>query len=122
MEKIKRKEHILDAKGKSLGRLASQIAILLQGKHKPIYRPYLDVGDKVIVKNIKKVKFTGKKFEQKVYKRHSGYPGGLKIIPLKDLFKKDPEKVLRLAVKRMLPKNKLARRMILRLKVLKNGE
>ncbi|MCD6115307.1 50S ribosomal protein L13 [bacterium] len=112
---IERKTHIIDAKGKPLGRLASQIAILLRGKHKPQYQPHLDIGDFVIVKNVEKIKFTGKKFEKKKYYRHSGYLGGLKEIPLKKLFAKDPALVLKKAVWGMLPKNKLRAKMIKRL-------
>jgi large subunit ribosomal protein L13 len=118
MEKeIKRETHIIDAANKSLGRLATEVAVLLQGKHKPDYAPYKDIGDFVVVKNFDKVKFTGKKFENKIYYHHSGYLGGLKEIPLWRLFKKDPAKVLRKAVLGMLPKNKLRSRMIKRLKV-----
>ena len=121
-ESVKRQTHIIDAKGKSLGRLASQIALLLRGKHKPNFAPHKDIGDFVVVKNFSKVKFTGKKLEQKIYYRHSGYLGGLKEIKLKDLLKKNPEKVLKKAVLGMLPKNKLARRMIKRLKIENNDK
>lgn len=114
---IKRETHIIDAKGKSLGRLASQIAILLQGKHKPEWKPHLDIGDFVVVKNIKEVKITGKKMAQKKYYHHSGYPGGLKETPLEKLFQQKPGEVLRKAVMGMLPKNKLRRNFIKRLKV-----
>lgn len=112
----KPKTHIIDAKGKILGRLASEIAILLRGKHKPNFVPYKDMGDFVIVKNVDKLKFTGKKLEQKKYYRHSGYPGGLKEIPLKKLFQQRPQQVLRKAVWGMLPKNKLRKKQIKRLK------
>jgi large subunit ribosomal protein L13 len=116
-KKIKRETHVIDAKDKSLGRLASEIAILLQGKHKPEYAPYKDIGDFVIVKNFSKVRFTGKKLRNKKYFRHSGYLGGLKEITLEELFKKDPFKVLRRAVLGMLPKNKLRSKMIKRLSI-----
>lgn len=114
---IKRETHIIDAQGKSLGRLASEIAILLQGKHKPDFAPHKDIGDFVIVKNFEKVKFTGKKLKKKKYFRHSGYLGGLKEETLEELLKKDPFLVLRKAVLGMLPKNKLRKKMIKRLKL-----
>jgi large subunit ribosomal protein L13 len=114
---MERKTHIIDATGKVLGRLASEIAILLRGKHKPDFVPYKDMGDFVIVENINRLKFTGKKIEQKKYYRHSGYLGGLKEIPLKKLFTERPDEVLRKAVYRMLPKNKLREKMIKRLKI-----
>lgn len=114
---MERKTHTIDATGKILGRLASQIAILLRGKQKPNFLPHKDMGDFVIVKNIKNLKFTGKKFEKKIYYHHTGYLGGLKETPLKKLFAKDPTKVLRKAVWGMLPKNKLRTRQIKRLKI-----
>lgn len=105
-KKFERKTHRLDATGKPLGRLATDIAVLLQGKHKPEYEPEIDCGDFVHVLNIEKVKFTGRKPEQKVYYRHSGYPGGLKETVLKELLDKGEfEKVLKLSVDKMLPKN-----------------
>ncbi len=116
MEKIKRKTHTIDAKGKILGRLATEIAVLLRGKHKPNFVPYLDMGDAVTIKNVKEIKLTGKKTEQKKYYRHSGYPGGLKEIPFKKMFEKNPNLVLRKAVFGMLPKNKLRAKMIKHLK------
>jgi large subunit ribosomal protein L13 len=114
---MKRETHTIDATGKVLGRLATEIAVLLRGKHKPDFVPYKDMGDFVIVENLNKLKFTGKKFEQKKYYRHSGYLGGLKEIPLKKLFAERPTEVLRKAVYRMLPKNKLRVKMIKRLKI-----
>jgi len=114
---MERKIHTIDATGKVLGRLASEIAILLRGKHKPNFVPYKDMGDFVVVKNIEKLKFTGKKLEQKKYFRHSEYLGGVKEIPLKKLFQEKPEEVLKMAVFGMLPKNKLRANMIKRLKV-----
>jgi large subunit ribosomal protein L13 len=114
---MKRKTHIIDATGKVLGRLASQIAILLRGKHKPNFFPNKDMGDFVLVKNIKNLKITGKKMEEKKYFRHSGFLGGVKFIPLKKLFKEKPAEVLKRAVFGMLPKNKLRAKMIKRLKI-----
>ena len=109
--------HVIDAEGKILGRLSSEIATLLQGKHKPIYVPYLNTGDYVVVVNAKKIKVTGKKLDQKVYYRHSGYHGGLKERTLAQLLQKTPTRVIQQAVKGMLPKNALGRRMLSRLKV-----
>jgi len=114
---MERKTHIIDATGQSLGRLASKIAILLQGKHKPEYLPHKDLGDFVVVKNLKKMKITGKKIEQKKYYRYTGYLGGLREIPLKKLWEKDPAQVLKKAVCGMLPKNKLRPKRIKRLKI-----
>ena len=114
---IKREWYVVDAQGKTLGRLASEIARILRGKHKPIYVPHLDCGDYVIVVNAEKVRVTGKKLDQKVYYRHSGYPGGLKSINLRDQLQKHPTRVLEAAVRGMLPKNRLGRAMIKKLKV-----
>ena len=113
---MKRKTHMIDATGKVLGRLASEVAILLRGKHKPDFVPYKDIGDFVTVKNIKNLKITGKKMEQKEYFRHSGFLGGVKLTPLKKLFKANPAEVFKKAVYGMLPKNKLRAKMIKRLK------
>lgn len=113
---MKREIHTIDATGKVLGRLATEIALLLRGKHKPEFVPYKDMGDFVVVKNVEKIKITGKKIKQKKYYRHSGYLGGLKEIPLEKLFKEKPEEVLKRAVYGMLPKNKLRARQIKRLK------
>lgn len=114
---ISRKVHQLDAKDKPLGRLASQIANLLQGKHKVSYVPHQDRGDIVQISNIKQIKFTGKKLKNKVYYHHSGYPGSLKKQTLGELFTKDPAKLLRYTVFQMLPKNKLRKSMIKRLQI-----
>lgn len=114
---VKRETHTIDATGKVLGRLASEIAVLLRGKHKPNFVPYKDMGDFVIVKNVEKLKITGKKMEQKKYFRHSEYLGGAKFISLKKLFKENPDLVLKEAVLGMLPKNKLRIRQIKRLKI-----
>jgi len=113
---MERKTHTIDAEGKILGKLAVEIAILLRGKHRPDFMPNKDGGDFVVIKNIEKIKFTGKKFEQKIYYHHSGFMGGLKEVPLKTLFKKDPVRVLRKSVFGMLPKNKLRAKQIRRLK------
>lgn len=109
--------HLIDAEGKTLGRLSSEIAVLLQGKHKPIYVPYLNTGDYVIVVNAEKVRVTGKKLDQKVYYRHSGYPGGLKEQTLSRLMERTPTRAIKYAVKGMLPKNSMGRRMLSRLKL-----
>jgi large subunit ribosomal protein L13 len=114
---IERGWYVVDAQGQTLGRLASKIAPILKGKHKPIYTPHLDCGDFVIVVNAEKVRVTGRKLDQKFYHRHSGYPGGLTSISLRDQLEKNPERVLQAAVRGMLPKNKLGRRMIKKLKV-----
>jgi large subunit ribosomal protein L13 len=116
-EDIKPEWFIVDMDGKTLGRVATEIAKVLQGKHKPMYTPHMDTGDYVVVVNADKVHLTGKKLEQKMYHRHSQYPGGLKSTPYGELLEKSPEKVIELAVKRMLPKNKLGRQMFKKLKV-----
>lgn len=113
---MERKIHIIDAKEKSLGRLASQIAILLRGKHKKNFDPSKDEGDVVIVKNVEKMKITGKKGEKKKYYWHSGYAGGLKEKVLKEMLRKNPQWVLKEAVLGMLPKNRLRKKIIKRLK------
>ncbi|MEK7822549.1 MAG: 50S ribosomal protein L13 [Planctomycetota bacterium] len=114
---VDKKWHLVDAQGKTLGRMASRIATILQGKHRPIYTPHVDTGDYVVVINARKVRLTGKKLEEKTYQRFSGYPGGLKIIPLKEMLEKHPDRVVRLAVRRMLPKTKLGERMLEKLKI-----
>lgn len=117
MDPVKRQTHTIDAENQVLGRLAVKIALLLRGKQKPDFANYKDIGDFVILKNILKIKVTGKKMEQKKYYSHSGYPGGLKTKTMKDIFKKNPGEVLKKAVFGMLPKNKLRSKMILRLKI-----
>ncbi len=112
-----RKWYLVDAKDKVLGRLASRIALLLMGKRKTIYSPHTDPGDYVVVINAEKVKLTGNKWKNKIYYRHSFYPGGLKEIPAEKMRTRKPESIIYLAVKRMLPKNKLGRKMMKRLKV-----
>jgi large subunit ribosomal protein L13 len=119
---IERKWYIIDAEGKPLGRVATEVARLLKGKHKPTYSTHLDVGDHVIVINAAKVVFTGKKLEQKVYRHHTGYIGGMKEIKCKDMLEKKPETLFELAVKGMLPKNSLGRQMIKKLKVYAGAE
>ena len=111
------KWHVIDADGKTLGRLSSEIALLLQGKHKPMYVPYLNTGDYVVVINASKVRVTGKKLEQKMYYRHSGYPGGIKQRTFNEQMERNPEMVLRQAVKGMLPKNRLGRKLLRGLKI-----
>jgi large subunit ribosomal protein L13 len=113
---MERKTHTIDAAGKVLGRLASEIAILLRGKQKSDFVPYKDMGDFVSVKNVNKILLSGKKLEKKKYFRHSGYLGSLKEIPVKKIFKESPAKLLRKAVFGMLPKNKLRAKQIKRLK------
>ncbi len=119
---IEREWWVLDAADKALGRLAAQVATLLMGKHKPIYAPHIDTGDYVVVINAAKVKVTGKKAEQKIYYRHSGYPGGLKSPSFKEVFSRKPARVVELAVKGMLPSNRLGRTMFKKLKVYPGNE
>lgn len=114
---VPRKWWVVDAEGKNLGRLASRIAVVLRGKNKPEYTPHVDTGDFVIVVNAAKIAVTGKKLSDKLYYRHSGYPGGLKVRNLGQMLEKHPTEVLRLAVKGMLPKNRLAARQLRKLKV-----
>ena len=108
---------VVDATGRPLGRLATQIAVILRGKHKPMYTPHLDVGDNVVVVNAEKVVLTGNKADQKTYFRHSGYMGGEKHIPFRRMIERRPERVIELAVKGMLPKNSLGRAIRKKLKV-----
>ncbi|MEO8401379.1 MAG: 50S ribosomal protein L13 [Gammaproteobacteria bacterium] len=114
--------YIVDAAGKTLGRLASEIARRLRGKHKPIYTPHVDTGDYIVVINAKQVKVTGNKAKDKIYYSHSGYPGGIKEISFEKLLIKSPERVLEIAVKGMLPKNPLGRAMYRKLKVYAGSE
>jgi len=116
MEQIKREKHEIDAQGKILGRLATEIAVLLRGKENPNFLLNKDTGGFVTVKNVDKIKVTGKKMEQKLYRHHTGYLGGLKAELLKDLFERNPGEVLRRAVMGMLPKNRLRSKQIRRLK------
>jgi len=119
---IERKWYVVDAEGQTLGRLSSEIAKVLMGKHKPIYTPHLDTGDYIIVINAEKIAVTGKKLDQKLYRRHTGYPGGLKETNLKTMLDKKPEEVLKHSVKGMLPKKALGAKMLKKLKVYKGSE
>lgn len=119
---VERQWYVVDAEGKNLGRLASQIATILRGKHKPTFSPSVDCGDFVIVLNAEKVVVTGRRLDQKIYYRHSGYPGGLSKITLRDQLEKFPTRPVELAVKGMLPKNSLGRKMLLKLKVYAGAE
>jgi large subunit ribosomal protein L13 len=121
-ETIEREWFVVDAEGKTLGRLATQIASILRGKHKPSFTPWLDCGDFVIVVNADKVKVTGNRMDEKVYYRYSGYPGGLKEISLRDQLSRHPQRVLKSAVKGMLPHNALGRKMFKKLKVYAGAE
>ena len=112
-----RQWHVVDADGMTVGRLASEVAHILMGKHKPTYTPFLDAGDHVIVINASKVILKGNKLDDKFYRRHSGFPGGLKEISARDLLAKKPVRLVELAIKGMLPKTKLGRAMISKLKV-----
>ncbi len=112
-----RRWYVIDAEGKTLGRLSTQIADLLRGKRKPTFTPHVDTGDFVIVINAEKVSVTGRKRTEKLYHRHSGYPGGLKTRTFEEMIDRKPEDVIRLAVKGMLPRNRLSRRQITKLKI-----
>ena len=112
---------VVDASDQVLGRLASKIATILRGKHKAIYTPHIDTGDFVVVTNVTKVKVTGKKNTDKLYYRHTGYPGGIKSLSFNKLMERKPEQILMLAVKGMLPKNKLGRAMLKKLKLYSNS-
>lgn len=116
-KEVHRKWLLVDAQGKTLGRLASQVATLLRGKHKPIYAPHMDVGDHVIIVNAEKVRVTGKKAQTKHYYHHTGYPGGLRSDSFSDLLRSHPERILEKAVWGMLPHNRLGRKMYKKLKV-----
>ena len=116
-DKIERKWYVVDAEGKTLGRLASEVAKVLRGKNKPVFTPHVDTGDYVIIVNAEKVSVTGKKLDQKIYYHHSDYVGGMKETTLREMMPKKPEKVLELAVKGMLPKGPLGRSMIKKLHV-----
>jgi large subunit ribosomal protein L13 len=114
---IQRKWYVLDATGKPLGRLATEVARILRGKHKPIYTPHIDTGDHVIVINAEKVVLTGQKLQQKEYIRHTGYPGGLKRIKYEKIMQEKPERAVEKAIKGMLPHNRLGRAMARKLRV-----
>jgi large subunit ribosomal protein L13 len=116
-ESVQREWFVVDASGQTLGRLAAQVAYVLRGKHKPIYSPAVDTGDFVIVVNAEKVHVTGRKLDQKIYYRYSGYPGGLNEMTLRNLLQRHPTRVIEHAVRGMLPKNRLGRKMFKKLKV-----
>jgi len=116
-EEIRRIWYLVDAKDRILGRLASKVAAVLKGKHKVTYTPHLDTGDNVVIINASQVRVTGRKSKQKVYRRYSGYPGGLREVPFEVMFSKKPTKVLHLAVRRMLPGGPLGRKMLKKLKI-----
>ena len=121
-EEVVRNWYEIDAEGKVLGKLATEIAVRLMGKHKPSYTPHVDGGDFVIVLNADKIAVTGNKLLDKIYSRHSGYPGGLKVRSLEEMLQKQPTEVIRKAVERMLPKNKLGSQMINRLRLFTGSE
>src|ERR671919_2923658 len=114
---VERRWYVVDAEGETLGRLATHIADTLRGKRKPEYTPHIDTGDFVVVVNADKIAVTGNKREDKVYRRHSGYPGGLRTRTLDQMLERRPEEVIRLAVKGMLPRNRLARKQLTKLKI-----
>lgn len=116
-KEIQQSWHVLDAEGRPLGRLAVEVARILRGKHRPTFTPHLDNGNFVVVVNASKVKVTGQKLEQKVYYRHTGYMGGLKVTPMAVMLEKHPERVIRKAVKGMLPHNRLSRALLRHLKI-----
>lgn len=121
-EEIEKKWWLIDADGKTLGRLATEVAILLRGKRKPGFTPFIDCGDFVVVVNVEKINVTGKKIDQKKYHSHSGYPGGIKVKTLKELLETKPEEVIRKAVWGMIPKGKLGRAVYKKLKVYKGPD
>ena len=119
---VVRKWYLIDATGHTLGRLSTEVATILRGKHKPIYTPHVDTGDHVIIINAEKINVTGKKLDQKTYTRHSGYVGNLKTTTLRNVLNKKPESVLMLSIKGMLPKNTLGRQILKKLRVYKGAE
>lgn len=121
-DQIERKWFVVDAQAKTLGRLASEIAQILRGKHKPEFVPNLDVGDYVVVINAEKIHVTGKRLDQKLYWRHTGYPGGIRNLTLREMLAKHPERAIQFAVKGMLPKGPLGRQMLTKLKVYAGAE
>jgi large subunit ribosomal protein L13 len=121
-QEISKNWYLVDAKDRVLGRLATQIAMRLRGKHKPIFTPHADTGDFIVVINANKVTLTGRKWDKKIYYRHTGYTGGLKEISAKKLLEKKPEDILRFAVRGMLPKNSLGRRQLRKLKIYSGSE
>ena len=121
-EQRQKKWYLIDADGQTLGRLSTKVARILRGKNNPLFSPHQDLGDHVIIINAEKVRLTGNKLDQKTYWRHSSYPGGLKIIPIKRVLDRHPERVILHAVKGMLPKNSLGRKMFGKLKVYAGAE
>jgi large subunit ribosomal protein L13 len=119
---IKRDWYVVDAQGQTLGRLATRIAAVLKGKHKPVYSPSMDTGDYVVVTNAEKIVATGRKLDEKMYYRHTGYPGGLRTVSLREQLDKHPERVISAAVRGMLPHNRLGRAMFKKLKVYAGAE
>lgn len=117
VDEIDRRWHLIDASGRILGRLATEVAVLLRGKHKPIFSPHLDTGDFVVIINAEKVRLTGKKLKDKVYHHHSGFPGGIKSTTAEQMLKKHPTRVIEFAVRGMLPKTKLGDAVFRKLKV-----
>ena len=117
-----RKWYVVDASGKTVGRLATEVARMISGKNNPAWTPFMDMGDHVVVINARKAIFTGSKNDQKLYRRHTLYPGGLRETTVKEMFEKKPEKVIELAVKGMLPKTKLGKAMVKKLKVYADGD
>jgi len=121
-ESVRRDWYLVDASGKTLGRLASELARRLRGKHKPVYTPHVDTGDYIVVINAAKIRVTGRKLKDKIYYRHTGYIGNLKAEPLHKLLERAPERVIELAVKGMLPRNPLGRKMLKKLKIVRGSE
>ncbi|TCK93449.1 LSU ribosomal protein L13P [Natranaerovirga hydrolytica] len=121
-ETVERKWYVIDATDHTLGRLASEVATILRGKNKPVYTPHVDTGDHVIIINADKVKLTGKKLDQKLYRYHTGHPGGLREITYREMMAVNPEEVFMHAVKGMLPKNSLGRQMLKKLRVYRDAE
>lgn len=121
-ESVERKWYVVDADGMVLGRLASQVAAILRGKHKPIYTPHVDTGDHVIIINAEKVVLTGNKLEDKKYYHHTGYPGGLKETSYRDLLEKKPEFAVYEAIRRMMPKGPLGRKMLTKVRIYRGSE
>jgi len=119
---IQRKWYVVDAKGQVLGRLATRVATILRGKHKPTFSPHLDVGDHVVVINAEKIQFTGRKLKEKLYQWHTGYIGGLKEVTAETMLRTHPDRVIEWAVEGMLPKNRLGRAMAKKLKVYRGAE
>lgn len=122
LEDVDKKWYLIDAKGKVLGRLATQVASILRGKNKPSFTPFMDLGDYVVIINAEKIKVTGNKLKGKIYRYHTSYPGGLKSTTLETLLQKKPELVLKKAVQGMIPHNKLGRAIIKKLKIYRGEE